>query len=300
VTGATLERPARRSLGVGAAIVLVLAAAATSVVVGIVRTSATSDAVGSRSPSAAAPAPASVYVHVFGAVVRPGLYRLDDGARVVDVIASAGGLAPDADESAVNLARRVSDGEQLRVPVVGEALATGGAAPGVASDGRVNLNTADVSALDTLPRVGPAIAERIIQWREDNGPFTSVDDLLRAGHRRQDAGITARSGDGVTSSTVAREPTPPPPSHSLRRLRRRDARMVPVAASAWLAAALATLFPESAGATALACWGGVVLLVAGARRRWQRARTWCALGAVILAAAAAVGTHVALAAAGAR
>jgi competence protein ComEA len=177
VTGATLERPARRSLGVGAAIVLVLAAAATSVVVGIVRTSATSDAVGSRSPSAAAPAPASVYVHVFGAVVRPGLYRLDDGARVVDVIASAGGLAPDADESAVNLARRVSDGEQLRVPVVGEALATGGAAPGVASDGRVNLNTADVSALDTLPRVGPAIAERIIQWREDNGPFTSVDDL---------------------------------------------------------------------------------------------------------------------------
>ncbi len=179
MTGATLERPARRSLGVGAAIVLVLAAAATSVVVGIVRTSATSDAVGEQvAVSAAAPAPASVYVHVFGAVVRPGLYRLDDGARVVDVIASAGGLAPDADESAVNLARRVSDGEQLRVPVVGEALATGGAAPGVASDGRVNLNTADVSALDTLPRVGPAIAERIIQWREDNGPFTSVDDLL--------------------------------------------------------------------------------------------------------------------------
>ncbi len=179
MTGATLERPARRSLGVGAAIVLVLAAAATSVVVGIVRTSATSDAVGEQvAVSAAAPAPASVYVHVFGAVSRPGLYRLDDGARVVDVIASAGGLAPDADESAVNLARRVSDGEQLRVPVIGEALATGETAPGVASDGRVNLNTADVSALDTLPRVGPAIAERIIQWREDNGPFTSVDDLL--------------------------------------------------------------------------------------------------------------------------
>ena len=179
MTGATLERPARRSLGVGAAIVLVLAAAATSVVVGVVRTSATSDAVGEPvAVSAAAPAPASVYVHVFGAVVRPGLYRLDDGARVVDVIASAGGLAPDADESAVNLARRVSDGEQLRVPVIGEALATGETAPGVASDGRVNLNTADVSALDTLPRVGPAIAERIIQWREDNGPFTSVDDLL--------------------------------------------------------------------------------------------------------------------------
>ena len=179
MTGATLERPARRSLGVGAAIVLVLAVAATSVVVGIVRTSATSDAVGEQvAVSAAAPAPASVYVHVFGAVSRPGLYRLDDGARVVDVIASAGGLAPDADESAVNLARRVSDGEQLRVPVIGEALATGETAPGVASDGRVNLNTADVSALDTLPRVGPAIAERIIQWREDNGPFTSVDDLL--------------------------------------------------------------------------------------------------------------------------
>lgn len=163
----------------GAAIVLVLVAAAISVVVGIVRTSATPDAAGERvAVSAAAPAPASVYVHVFGAVTRPGLYRLDDGARVVDVIAAAGGLAPGADESAVNLARRVSDGEQLRVPVVGEEPAADETAPGVASDGRVNLNTADAEALDTLPRVGPAIAERIIQWREDNGPFTSVDDLL--------------------------------------------------------------------------------------------------------------------------
>ena len=163
----------------GAAIVLVLVAAAVSVVVGIVRTSATPDAAGEQvAASAAAPAPASVYVHVFGADTRPGLYRLDEGARVVDVIAAAGGLAPGADESAVNLARRVTDGEQLRVPVVGEAPDAQGAAPGVASDGRVNLNTADAAALDTLPRVGPAIAERIIQWREDNGPFTSVDDLL--------------------------------------------------------------------------------------------------------------------------
>ncbi|MBN9177359.1 MAG: ComEA family DNA-binding protein [Microbacterium sp.] len=163
----------------GAAIVLVLVAAAVSVVVGIVRTSGAPDVAGERvAVTAATPEPASVYVHVFGAVAHPGLYRLEEGARVVDVIAAAGGLNPDADESAVNLARHVTDGEQLRVPIAGEAPTGGGAAPGGASDGRVNLNTADAAALDTLPRVGPAIAERIIQWREDNGPFTSVDDLL--------------------------------------------------------------------------------------------------------------------------
>jgi len=181
VTGATIDRPARRRLGVGAAIVLVLVAAAVSVMIGMVRAAGAPDAAGEVvseqiDTTASAELPA-LYVHVSGAVRSPGLYRLDDGARVVDAIAAAGGLASDADEEAVNLARRVTDGEQLRVPVVGEE-PPASAAGGVASDGRVNLNTADVAALDTLPRVGPAIAERIIQWREANGAFTSVDDLL--------------------------------------------------------------------------------------------------------------------------
>ncbi len=162
----------------GAAIVAVLAAAAASVAIGVVRTAATPDPTGEHVVAATTDAELpALYVHVSGAVARPGLYRLDDGSRVVDVIAAAGGLTGDADRSAVNLARRLSDGEQLRVPVVGEA-PPAAAGEGVASDGRVNLNTADAAALDTLPRVGPAIAERIIQWRDANGAFTSVDDLL--------------------------------------------------------------------------------------------------------------------------
>ena len=176
VSPPTAESRARRRLGVGAAIVLVLAAACASVVIGMVRSAAAPADEVISAPAATAELP-SLYVHVFGSVVRPGLYRLDDGARVVDVIAAAGGLTPDAEATAVNLARRLTDGEQLYVPAVGEAppAATAG---GVASDGRVNLNTADVAALDTLPRIGSAIAERIIQWRETNGAFTSVDDLL--------------------------------------------------------------------------------------------------------------------------
>lgn len=125
---------------------------------------------------------APLYVHVHGAVVSPGLYRLDADARVVDAIASAGGFTDSADRAGVNLARPVADGEQLFVPEPGQeppAGADGGSettAP--EGEGTVDLNTADAAALDTLPRVGPALAERIIAWREENGRFTSVEDLL--------------------------------------------------------------------------------------------------------------------------
>ena len=76
----------------------------------------------------------------------------------------------------MNLARPVSDGEQLHVPATGEDADAADAAP--PGDGRVNLNTADAAALDTLPRIGPAMAARIIEWRDANGRFTSVEDLL--------------------------------------------------------------------------------------------------------------------------
>ena len=118
---------------------------------------------------------AELFVHVSGAVADPGLYRLAAGARVFDAVAAAGGLVEGADAEAVNLARPVTDGEQVRVPLVGE---TPAATEGTRADGRVDLNTADAAALDELPRIGPAIAERIIAWREANGRFTSVDDLL--------------------------------------------------------------------------------------------------------------------------
>jgi len=170
-----LARDDRRRWGVGAVIVLALGGLAVAVVVGVVRGSVATQSL-TPAPVTVASASASLYVHVSGAVHAPGLYVLHPDARVVDAVAAAGGLADDADAAGVNLARPVSDGEQLVVPRVGEAAPVGPA--GVAADGRVNLNTADQAALDTLPGVGPAIAGRIIEWRDANGRFASVDDLL--------------------------------------------------------------------------------------------------------------------------
>ena len=171
------EASPRARLGLGAAIVVVLLALTVTVAIGIIRgASAPVESVSiERGADPDADSAASVFVHVSGAVAAPGLYVLHDGARVVDAVAAAGGLAAGADETAVNLARPVSDGEQLHVPVIGAAPAP---APPDGGDGRVNLNTADAAALDTLPRIGPAMAARIIEWRDANGRFTSVEDLL--------------------------------------------------------------------------------------------------------------------------
>jgi competence protein ComEA len=137
---------------------------------------------------------AGAYVHVVGAVRHPGLYRVASGARVADAIAQAGGLLGSASQAAVNLARQVSDGEQIVVPTQDE-VAGGGAAgasasgPGAATSPggsagasagvRVNINTADAVALDSLPGVGPSTAAKIVAEREQNGPFASPDDLAR-------------------------------------------------------------------------------------------------------------------------
>jgi competence protein ComEA len=159
-------------------VVLVIAALAVTVVIGILRGAAApvDQVVVDETPVASAPA-SEVYVHVAGAVAAPGLYVLPANARVVDAVAAAGGLADDADGAAINLARTLADGEQLHVPRLGESppLTSAQSAPG---EGRVDLNTADASLLDTLPRIGPALAERIIAWRDENGRFTSVEDLL--------------------------------------------------------------------------------------------------------------------------
>lgn len=138
----------------------------------------TGDSTDAATRSEGGPSGEELYVHVLGAVERPGLYVLDLEARVVDAVAAAGGTTTDADLTAVNLARVVDDGEQIVVPVAGATSdAPGGAAPPPGDD-RVDLNTADQAALETLPRIGPALAERIIAWREENGRFASVDDLL--------------------------------------------------------------------------------------------------------------------------
>jgi competence protein ComEA len=141
--------------------------------------------------AAGSAASAEIVVHVVGQVLRPGLVRLRAGARVADAIKQAGGARPGADLSALNLARPVTDGEQIRVPRPGESAAAlgpgsgggGGGAPaagggaGAPSGTPVSLNTADAAGLDALPGVGPVLAQRIIDWRAEHGRFTSVDEL---------------------------------------------------------------------------------------------------------------------------
>lgn len=157
--------------------VVVIAALAITVGVGIFRGAMTPVDEVAVDPTPAATTTADLYVHVSGAVRDPGLYVLPAGSRVVDAVAAAGGFADDAARDAVNLARPLDDGEQLPVPRAGEVPAA--AAPAtVAADGRIDLNAADVALLETLPRIGPALAERIVAWRDDNGAFTSVEDLL--------------------------------------------------------------------------------------------------------------------------
>lgn len=124
-------------------------------------------------------------VHVVGAVAEPGLVTLPEGARVADAVEAAGGVTRKADLTAVNLARTVVDGEQLYVPepgeLVGAPAAPGSGGPGgsggASADGTVDINAADAVMLEALPGVGPSIAQAIVEWREANGPFASVDEL---------------------------------------------------------------------------------------------------------------------------
>lgn len=167
------------------------------------------DATGGASPAAASPAlgdvpatsapeagdaAARVTVQVVGAVRKPGVVRLEAGARVIDAVKAAGGAGSRADTAAVNMARPVVDGEQIRLPHIGEdpspapsqaPVSPGNAAPGDGAPDAanpatpaVNLNTAGDTELETLPNVGPVTAQKIIDWRTANNGFSTVEDLL--------------------------------------------------------------------------------------------------------------------------
>lgn len=115
---------------------------------------------------------ARVVVHIVGLVTNPGVYELPTGARVMDAVFAAGGFSAGADQASVNLARPLNDGEQVIVLGKGASAATGKAASAL-----INLNLSDAAGLDSLPGIGPTLAQRIVDYRTANGGFRSVSDL---------------------------------------------------------------------------------------------------------------------------
>ena len=130
--------------------------------------------------------PATIYVHVVGAVYDEGVVEVPYGSRVFHVVEMAGGHTSYADLSLINLVAEVHDGMQIRIPFYGEepqevqqgapATATGQA--GITADGRVNINLANLTELQTLPNIGPSRAENIINFRDTNGGFNSIEELV--------------------------------------------------------------------------------------------------------------------------
>lgn len=132
---------------------------------------------------AATPSPSSILVHVAGEVRRPGVYEFGEGDRVIDAIDAAGGVRGDAALDELNLAAPLTDGSQVLVPErsaaapvpIGEGSTTSGAAG--ATTAKINVNTADAAELEELPGIGEVLSQAIVDYRAENGPFSSVDEL---------------------------------------------------------------------------------------------------------------------------
>lgn len=125
--------------------------------------------------------PALLIVHVAGWVAGPGVYELPEGSRVIDAIEAAGGARRGAELAALNLAAPLTDGQQVLVPRSAGPGPSGGTATTETSTGAatlVNVNTASAVELETLPGIGEVLAATIVQYREEHGPFTSVDQLV--------------------------------------------------------------------------------------------------------------------------
>jgi competence protein ComEA len=128
-----------------------------------------------------APTEKPVIVYITGAVPRPGVYALPKNARVQDAISAAGGFLAEAEKSQINLAALLEDGAKLEIPFLEGALpilATPGPTVVAVTTELININIASLEELDTLPGIGPSLAQRIIDYREQNGPFISTEDII--------------------------------------------------------------------------------------------------------------------------
>jgi competence protein ComEA len=133
-----------------------------------------------------APTEEPLRVHVAGAVVRPGVYELEENSRVEDAVDAAGGFVVEADKNALNLAAPLTDGERLDIPYVagfipeessGFVVITEGTPSPLAGEELIDINTASWEELDTLPGIGETYAKRIVDYRTQHGPFGSIEDL---------------------------------------------------------------------------------------------------------------------------
>ena len=142
------------------------------------------DPTSSPAPTATS-TPSPLRVYVTGAVLRPDVYQLNTGSIVKDAVQAAGGVTDDADLVRINLAQELQDQQQIYVPCVGEDEPPPPVAGGESSSssrsvdpsGKININTALTEELDTLPGIGPAFAQRIVEYREANGPFKSIEEI---------------------------------------------------------------------------------------------------------------------------
>ena len=123
--------------------------------------------------------PESVFVYVCGAVRAPGVYELPEGSRVYEALAAAGGMTEEADERTLNQAGILEDGQQITVYTKEEAASVPSAAGDISGSGKVNLNTAGKELLTTLPGIGEARADAILRYRDENGGFSNIEEIMQ-------------------------------------------------------------------------------------------------------------------------
>ena len=159
-------------------LLIAIAAAFAGGVVVLVRTSPSGGGIQIILPTPTAERAIDLKVHISGSVRTPGVYEVEEGSRLVDVISAAGGATEDADLSAVNLAVRVKDEDHGHIPTEGEvAQVPATSAKGSGAAGKIDINTATTEQLKTLPGIGDVKAQAIVSYRESNGSFSSVEDL---------------------------------------------------------------------------------------------------------------------------